>query len=510
MNRAKNVLVNITWGGINKILLLILPFVQRIFVIRILGITYLGLNSLFVSILGLLSLAELGIGSALVYSMYEPIAKGNPMKVCALLKLYRKYYYIIGIFILLIGFILLPFIPLFIKGAYPKDINIYIIYLIYLVNTALGYFLWVYKKSILIAYQRTDIDSNIASIAFLIQYLVQIIMLCLSKNFYIFSFILLLGTLINNILTKVVTDKLFPQYSCKGNLELLEIQKIKSNVLSIFFQKIGNVVLSFADYITISAFLGLNVLAVYDNYRSIIASLFGFFSVIMDALKPSVGNSLVLEKMDKNYNDFKKLNFLYMWISAWAAVCLICLFQPFMAIWMGKNMLFPYQIVIIFGIYFFIHKWMDMLYVYQESAGIWKKTKYIPLVAAIVNLILNIVLVNFFGVAGVILPTIISVLFVYNTGYAFVMFKYFFGKKYFIKFVLHQLFYFLMSFIGGGISLAICSLYQAEYWKEMLFNSLVCLIIPNLFWYIAYSKTNAFKETKIFVHNLLFQRKETT
>lgn len=510
MNRARNVIVSIVWGGFNKILLLILPFVQRIFVIQILGITYLGLNSLFVSILGLLSLAELGIGSALVYSMYEPIAKGEHSKICALLKLYRKYYYIIGIFILLIGLVLLPFIPLFIKGSYPKDINIYIIYLIYLINTALGYFLWVYKKSILIAYQRTDIDSNISSIAFLIQYVVQIIMLCLSKNYYIFSIILLIGTLLNNILTKLVTDKLFPQYHCGGNLELSEIKKIKNNVFSIFFQKIGNVVLSFADYITISAFLGLNALAVYDNYRSIIGSLFGFFSVIIEALKPSVGNSLVLEKMEKNYNDFKKFNFLYMWISAWAAVCLICLYQPFMAIWMGKNMLFPYQIVILFGIYFFIHKWMDMLYVYQESAGIWKKTKYIPLVASIINLVLNVILVNFLGVAGVILPTIISLLFVYNTGYAFVMFKYFFGKKYLIKFVFHQLFYFLMSFIGGGLSLAVCTLYQAEYWKELLFYSLVCLIIPNLFWYIAYFKTNEFKETKIFVSNLVFKRKETT
>ena len=190
MSRTKNAARNVLFGLINKIIVLLFPFAIRAIIIQTLGSEYLGLNSLFTSILQVLNLAELGFNSAVVYSMYKPIAENDTNTICALMNLYRKIYRIIGIIVVVVGLILLPFLSYLIKGSYPTDINIYILYIIYLFNTGLTYFLFAYKSALLTAHQRSDVISNVQSIAFILQYVIQIIILLKTKNYYMFVIVL--------------------------------------------------------------------------------------------------------------------------------------------------------------------------------------------------------------------------------------------------------------------------------------------------------------------------------
>ena len=306
LDRKKNATRNIIFGIILKAYQIIVPFIMRTVMIYIMGVQYLGLNSLFTSILQVLNLAELGVGSAMIYSMYKPIAEDDNARICALMGLYRSYYRVIGIVIAVIGGILTPFIPRLISGDVPDDINIYVLYLLNLGATVLSYWLFAYKNSILQAHQRTDVVSKVTLATNTIQYVFQILVLCLLKNYYWYVIVMLLTQAITNIATAIIADKLYPEFKPSGKIPVKEVEKINQRIKDLFTAKLGSVVIGSADTIVISTFLGLTSLAIYQNYYFIMNSICGFITVIFTAITAGIGNSLVTESAEKNYNDFRK------------------------------------------------------------------------------------------------------------------------------------------------------------------------------------------------------------
>ena len=509
-SRTKNTVRNIIFGIINKMVTIILPFIMRTVIIYILGTEYLGLNSLFTSILQVLNLTELGFGNALVYSMYKPLAEKDDKKVCQLLNYYKQCYKIIGTIVLAIGIIIIPFLNNFIAGEHPANINIYFIYIIYLVNTTLSYFLYAYKGSLLIADQRNDINSNISTVLSILQNILQIIVILLMKNYYYYIAILPIITVANNLITAKIVNKKYPQYNTKSEiLDVEEKSKIKKNVKGMFFQKLGGIVLSNVDNIVISAFLGLTVLGIYNNYYYIIIALMGILTVLMNAIKASIGNSIILETQEKNYEDFIKFNFIYVWIIAWMSICLLCLMQNFVKIWLrDTDLLLDGYMVILFAIYFFAHKWCDMLFVYQEAKGLWWENRYVPIIAAIVNLILNIILVNIIGLVGILISTIVSVLFIYDIGYAKVLFKeYFNSKKKLLNYILKQLKYVVIALISGAITYFITSQFDDDIFSFIV-KTVIAVVIPNIIFFAIYYNSQEFKNTLKFVKQRFLKKEE--
>lgn len=499
MSRTENASRNIVWGILSKVISLGLPFVTRTVMIYTMGMQYVGLGSLFTSILQVLSFAELGIGSALVFSMYKPIAEGDDDKVCALLNFYRKTYRVIGCVILIFGLVMMPFLQYLIAGDLPSDINLQVLFLIYLLNNVLGYFLFAYKQSLFTASQRTDMISKIGMGLQLFSSIAQILALVLLRNYYAYAAVIPAITCLNNICVGVLTDKYYPQYKCKGEIEKEELHSIEKKVGGMVFQKIGGIVLTSVDTIVISAFLGLTSLALYQNYYYIITALFGFLTVIMQSIIAGVGNSVASETVSKNYSNFKKFNFIYIWIVSWCTTCLLCLYQPFMQIWVGTENMFGMGMVVLFGLYFFVYKWCDMLYVYQEACGIWWETKFIPFIAAIVNLIVNIILVETIGLPGILISTIVSVVFIYDTGYAKVLFKTYFEsvdeglKQYWSR----QIGYILTASIACAITVAVCSLPTIESaWLRLIVNGIICVLIPNAVFVLAWKGLPEFDYAK--------------
>ncbi len=410
LDRSKNTARNMAFGVVAKIYNLLLPFVMRTLLIYTLGIAYTGLNSLFTSILSVLSLAELGVGSAMTFSMYKPIAEDDTATICALMQLYKIYYRVIGLVILVVGAAITPAMPFFIKRDVPADINIYILYAINLLITVLSYWLFAYKNCILYAHQRNDIGDKIGLAVNTVKYGLQAVVLIAFKNYYAYIIVALMLGVVSNVVTAAVCDRLYPQYKAKGKLPKEQVQIINRRVRDLFTLKIGSIVIESSDTIVISTFLGLTALARYQNYFFIFSSVFGFVSLITSSALAGIGNSLVTESGEKNFNDLKKFTFILSWMSCFSVCCLACMYQPFIELWVKKENLLPYGMVILFCVYFFIKQMNSLLNLYKDAAGIWHEDRFRPLVTSAVNVIMNVIMVQFWGLYGIILSTVLSVL----------------------------------------------------------------------------------------------------
>ena len=506
MNRTKNASRNVFWGLVNMLFSRIMPFVVRTIIIRVLGIQYAGLGSLFTSLLSMLSLAELGIGSALTYGMYKPAATENTKELSALLNLYKKCYRIIGFIVLALGVVMIPFLRYTIKDGYPDDINIYLLFAIYLFNTTISYFMYAYKSSVLIAFQRTDIKSNIATILIILQNMMQIIVLVLFKNYYYYILVTPIISVLTNILTSMYVDRNYPEIKCAGEVDRETKDSIITNVKGMIFQKIGGIVLTSVDNIVISAFLGLVILGVYNNYYLILYALDGMLNTVMNAIIPSVGNAINTKSVDDNYKDFCRFNLTYYWIVVICSCCLIGLYQPFIELWVGEEYVLSNRMMCLFVANFFIHKWMDMGYVYQEATGMWWHTRYIPLLAATLNLTVNIILVNTIGLAGVLISTIVSVLFVYNVGFAYVMFKQYF-KRSALPYVFRQGLYLITAALTITATYLICRNIVLTPIIALGVRLIICVAVSNIFMFVFWNRTEEFKGMMPVVINVLKNKK---
>lgn len=377
----------------------------------------------------LLNLAELGFSSAIVYNLYEPIAKKDNSKICKLLNLYKKIYRIVGVIILIIGLFILPFLNNLISGDIPLNLNIYALYIIYLSGTVSTYFIFAYKTSLLNAMQRNDILSKVNSILIFVKSILQIVILIIYKNIYLYAIIISIISIINNIICSKIIDRRYPEYKAKGQLDKKNDNKIKKNVVGIMMLRICTATRNSLDSIFLSKFLGLSVVGIYNNYFMMISALSSIISVIGDSIRSSIGNSVVTDSVDKNYNDMNKYNFIFMWFFGWCTITLLCLYQQFMKMWLGEQFMFSNTVVVLLCIYFYSLCIGNIRYIYSTTIGLWWKERYITFAQVIVNVVLNYILGQWLGVSGIILSTIISILCIEFVWAAKVLYKNYFKDK---------------------------------------------------------------------------------
>lgn len=503
IERTKNATRNIIFGVILKVYQIAVPFIMRTAMIYFMGVQYLGLNSLFASVLQVLNLAELGVGSAMVYSMYKPIAEDDNTTICALMNLYRTYYRAIGMIIAVVGAALTPFIPKLISGDVPSGINIYILYLLNLGATVLSYWLFAYKNSILQAHQRTDVVSKVTLVTSTIQYALQLFVLWAFKNYYLYVLVMLATQAITNMATALVADKLYPQFKPRGSLPKQEVSKINHRIRDLFTSKIGAIIVNSADTIVISAFLGLTALAVYQNYYFILTSITGFITVIFSAVTAGIGNSLVVETKEKNFQDLNVFTFIICWIAGFCSCCFLNLYQPFMELWVGKDLMLDYAIVICFVIYFYVYEVNQLLNTYKDAGGIWHEDRFRPLVTAICNLLLNLIMVQFWGLYGIILSTVLSMLLVGMPWLFHNLFTMLFENKNMKKYVASIVFYVFVSACAGAVSVIVCNRINLGLWITLVVRLILCIIIPNAIFLAVYHRTDEFKQSVLLVNKML-------
>lgn len=495
MRRSRNAFRNVIFGGILKGYQILVPFLMRTLLIHFLGMEYLGLNSLFTSLLQILNLAELGVGNAMVYSMYAPAAEKDARKICALLTLYRRYYRYIGLAILLIGLLLLPALPGLVRtDSVPPGVNLTVLYLLHLGACVVSYWLFGYKNSLLTAHQRNDIAHKVDLAVRTLQYLIQAVLLMLFRNYYWYLSAALAAQILTNLCTARVVTRRYPKYLPAGEVPEEEKREIRGKIRDLFTSRVGAVIVNSADSVVISAFLGLTVLAVYQNYYYILTSVTGMVGVLFTACIAGIGNSILTESKEKNYKDFQKFSLLIAWIAGTGTCGLLCLLQPFMAVWIGDMGMLPMEIVICLCVYYFIYEFNQLFNAYKDAAGIWHTDRFRTLVTAGVNLTLNLLFVKPLGLYGVILSTVISTTAVGMPWLLHNLFTTLFAGEN-VRGYLGTLGYYLaVTLWNCMLTYGICDRIPGEGVPLLLCRGITCLTVSGSFFLLCYGRKREFKE----------------
>ncbi len=501
--RSRNASRNIFFGMVLKLYQIIVPFIIRTIMIYILGLDYVGLNGLFNSILQVLNLTELGVGTAMIFSMYKPIVEEDKDTICKLMQLYKIYYRIIGLIIAVVGVGITPVIPKLVSAQSLLPLNINYLYWINLSCTVLTYWLFAYKASILQAHQRNDVISKLGLLSNTVMYALQIVFLLIFKSYYLFLLGMLIGQIGNNMLTSIVVDKMYSQYKAKGKLSDNEVREINQRVKDLFTAKVGGVIQNSSDAIVISAFLGLTILAKYQNYYYVLNAVFGFVVIVFNSCLAGVGNSIVIEDKEKNYYDFKKIAFISEWIAIFCSCCLLCLYQPFIRIWVGEENLLSNGVVLCMAIYIWTIITNQMLCLYKDASGIWHKDRFRPLIVAAVNLVLNLLTVRHLQLYGVILSTVLSILVLGMPWLIYNLFSEVF-KRSCKAFSLDLIKYILVGIMACMVSYCICIFINDGLFGFVL-KMLICCIIPNFIMYILFHNSTEFDELLKLVKRLIIK-----
>lgn len=495
LERTKNAARNIVFGGIQETVNMLFPFVIRSVMLHYLGTQYLGLNGLFKSLLMFLNLAELGVGSAMVFSMYKPIAEDDTPAICALLQLYRTLYRIIGLAIAAVGLLIIPVLHILIRDDLPAGMNLYVLYLMNLGNTVLTYWLFAYKGSLLQAHQRRDMISKVSIAVRLTEYILKILILVFTRNYYLFLAVQLLCQIVTNVLTAVCASKMYPQYVPVGKLPKEKTRDIFRRVRDLFTSKLSATVFDSADTLVISAFMGLSALALYQNYYFIITALRMMLVIILNACMAGVGNKLVMESKESNYRDLEKISLLFCWLLGVSSSMLLCLYQPFMQIWMGEDNMLAIGFVFCFVVYYYSMGANKLLNMFKDSAGIWKMDRWRPLTAALVNLGLNLATVQWLGLYGVLLSSVVSIVLVQIPWLFRNLFLEVFPRANRGRFV--RLFCGLtaVALISCAASWFVCGLFSLNVWGSLILNAVMSFTVPNLCYFVFFGRNPLLRDS---------------
>lgn len=492
-SRARNTARNTLFGAAMFVTKMLLQFAVRAVFNRYFITEYLGLNGLYSNILNVLSLAELGVGNAIVYSMYKPIADNDTEQIKSLVTLYRKLYIIIGIVITVIGLAIIPALPFLIKDTPNVDINLNIVYILYLAQTVIGYF-FAYRRSLIFAYQRNDLESKISFIVQILLAVTQIIIMVVWKNYYAYVSAIVVFNLLDALIVFFVSYKIFPDIRGKAKkLEKSYTKEIAKNTGAMVFHKLGSAIVFSTDSIIISAFVGLNILGIYSNYTLLTTALTSALNLILTAVKGSIGNLIATSDRERVYKIFNALNLLFMWALGFIFVGVMVCAQDFMTLLTGDSTKkLSYLSLMLIMLSFYLTMSRQMTNNFKECAGLFWNDRLKPIFEAGMNLGLDILLVHFLGLNGVILATIISTILIPLWVEPFVLYKHYFKKSvnwYFVRYMI----YVFVAAIAYCITFGICYFIPNDGIGWFILKFLISLIIPNVVYFIAFFKTSAFK-----------------
>lgn len=408
-SRTKNVTVNSMVSLLCQVLNLLLNFLTRTIFIKILGAEYLGVNGLFSNILTILSFAELGIGNAIVFNLYKPLAQDDKPKISSLMLLYKQAYTAIGLFVLGAGLLVTPFLGVIIKTKPNIPENISLLYILFLLNTVVSYF-FVYKKNIIIADQKNYITLIVTQVTTIARVILQTSFLLLTHNFIAYLIIQIGCTLAENFVCSALADKMYP-YLNKSKAEPLpkaETKSIFNDVKALAIYKFGSVILNGTDNILISMLLSVRDVGLVSNYTLLITSANSILAKIIDAFTASVGNLNTESNPKKQYDIFKKIMLISSWIYGFAAVGIYLVSKDFIVAWIGEDYLLGSLVVFAVCFDFYVKGVQAAPYMYRTTLGLFVQGKWAAVIAAVVNLVLSVVLCKLIGLAGIFIATPIS------------------------------------------------------------------------------------------------------
>lgn len=506
-SRTKNSAINFGVGALSQVINIVMSFITRTIFIYILGVEYLSINGLFTNILTILSFAELGIGNAIIYNMYRPIANQDTEKIKSLMTLYRKVYFFIGVIVFLLGILIIPFFPYVIRETPNIKESLIIIYLLFLLNTSASYF-FSYKRSIIMGYQQEYIINIYKIVFYILRNVAQIIFLLFTKDFILYLILQVVFTFIENVAVSMKANRMFPLLKEKNvkALEKKELKTIFSHVKALMTYKVGSVVLNGTDNIIISSIIGLTAVGIISNYTLIITAVVAVASTALTGFTGSVGNLNVSNDKKKKEDIFYDLLFISSWILGFCSIAILLLVNDFITVWVGKEYIVSTIVVVSLILHVYVNGMQFAGYTYRLTSGLFEKMKANSLIAALVNIVLSIILGKIMGLAGIFFATSITRLLTTTWVDVYLVNKYELdgsNKKYWYHYVKYTIAIIAITFVCR-ISTRFIIVSNYGWW---ILKAMMVSVIFNICFFILFKNTRECKEIKEKVKFLIQKKK---
>lgn len=499
--RIRNSIINVSAGIGSQVIITLLSFISRTVFITYLGVEYLGINGLFTNILGMLSLAEAGIGSAIIYNLYKPVAENDEEKINMLMRFYKKAYMVIALIVFLLGLSIMPFLGYFVKDSNVE--NTHLIYIIFLLNTASSY-LFSYKISFLNVCQKSYISTGIYSISSIISTCIKIGILYATQNYILYLVIDIIITITTSVFLSVVVDRMYPFLKKKVSSQLDSETKnnIIKNVKALVLHNIGGYLVFGTDNMIIASFVSVAAVGLYSNYYMLINICRTFINQFFDNITHSVGNLVAKENSDKIYSVFKTTMLCNFWIYSIFSIILYIIMEPFITLWIGSEFVMGKSVLIILMINFYVSGMRRSISMIKTTSGIFHEDRYAPFIEAAVNLGVSIILVQYLGITGVFIGTLISTLVVPFWIAPYLVYTKVFNKPvihYFLKYI-----YYIAIGIGTCfVTSFICNFAPYDGLFQLAVRGILCLVIPNVIYICIFYKTDEFKYLLRILKNII-------
>lgn len=491
-SRTEYSAMNTTVAMIGRILTILAGYFTRVVFTHTLSESYVGVNGLFLDIINVLSFTELGVGTAITYALYRPVAEGDEEKQKSLMRLYRTVYRMVALIVFLAGLLVIPFLDVLIKNPSQVE-HLTLIYLLYLVNTAMSY-LFVYKRSLVDAHQKLYIGSLYRDGFLLLQYALQTAVLLLTRNFLLYLTIHLLCTCGGNIAIARKADRLYPYLRDKQvrPLPQRERKEITRNIRAMLMHKLGGTLVNNTDNLLLSSMVGISSVACYSNYFLVIGSVRQALNQVFQGITASVGNLGVIEDSKRLHRIFGAAFFVGQWLYGFAAIALYQLLNPFVELSFGAQYVFAPNIVLVLCVNFYVAGLRQAALTFRDSLGLFWYDRYISLAEAAINLVSSIVLAKRLGTVGVFIGTFISTVTTSAWVEPLVLYRvrlHMSPRSYYGKYLLYAL---VLAATAWLTDLA-CSQVSGGALRVLLLRLPICLALPNLVLLACYHRTWEFR-----------------
>ena len=505
-SRTLNASRNLAVAVVCQIINLVLNFVSRTAFVKFLGVEYLGVNGLFTNILSILAFAELGIGNAIIFSLYKPLSENNQTEICGLLSLYKRTYYVICFVIFIFGLIVIPFLDLVVKEKPQINENLIFIYFLFIISTISSY-LFVYKKSLLIADQKNYIVLIITEIFHVIQLLLQIIVLFAWHDFVTFLLIQIICNIATNVCCSMYVNKKYTWVKRDEiRLPLAKKKEIFKNITAMALYKFGSIFLNSSSNIIISAMVNLTAVGIVSNYILLHQACNSIIGKITDAFSASIGNLNVTADPTRKREIFNCILLIVVWAYGLASVGIIAMSDYLIHNWLGDFYVLDITVVIAIIAGFYVQGVHALQSTYRTTMGFFVKGKYSPLAAAILNIILSVILCKMYGLIGVFIATPIARFMTIGLTDTYII--YHFGFNYQpLDYIVRSIKYLIIISFSCVVCRIIVISYVPNSWIGVFSSIAIVAIVYNTTMFVTQYKTKEYKELAKIAKNLVLNRR---
>ncbi|MDR1013296.1 MAG: oligosaccharide flippase family protein [Lactobacillales bacterium] len=496
MERTKNSLRNAAVGMSATVIEMLAQLIIRPQFVKALGDSIFGFDSLLSKVISMLSIAELGIGSVICFSLYKPIAEKNHDEVIGLMQLYRNFYFKISFIILAMGICFAPFLQLFTGGLYENNpLYLYTIYGIFILDAFFSYF-FSYNKTFLIAIQKNSVINIIKILYQCLSLPLFLLILNTTNNYVTYLIVWVILRAVENMTSYWFVRKKYKYLGDKKPhpLSSEKRKKISKNIRALVTHSLGGAFVLNTDNLIISAIIGLVTSGFFSNYITLTSSVHKMVTQIFDGIRASFGDFAVQRDQSETKRIFLVLQLVSFLIYTWCCVFLLNLCQPFIALWMGKEKQIPFIALVILIFNFYLRGLRSPVDLLKDVKGLYWQDRYKSIVEGAVKVLFSILLGYHFGIIGVILGTTLSFITVLFTVEPYIVYKYALKEKVWSYYIIYTKYFIRATIIcTSRLGLNIFLFHTENLIHLIALRFLICLIFPPICFIAMFYKTNEFK-----------------